>query len=124
MRSVRSGSAETIPRFVSPDHKNPSRTPRRGLVHAKALRLDGEACPAVFYTSEHQQSLPVGEDRNAKDNEEEKEMRRRERERRQREKIEKRKEKTEEMLEKAAEEDLPPNSTNEEDKDTDTKDDN
>ena len=56
--------------------------------------------------------------------EEEKEMRRRERERRQREKIEKRKEKTEEMLEKAAEEDLPPNSTNEEDKDTDTKDDN
>lgn len=56
--------------------------------------------------------------------EEEKEMRRRERERKQREKIEKRKEKTEDMMEKAAEDDLPPNSTNEEDKDIDTKDDN
>lgn len=49
--------------------------------------------------------------------EEEKEMRRRERERKQREKIEKRKEKSEELQEKAKEEDLPPNSTDDEDED-------
>lgn len=47
--------------------------------------------------------------------EEEKKMRQRERERKQREKEERKKEKTEEQQKKAAKDDLPPNSTNDED---------